>query len=181
MKRILVPVLALAFLACAAAEPRRDPAWSFGIIGDTPYSETEEAELELVIGEINLEDLTFVVHVGDIKNGRSRCTDRLFEQRKAIFQRIRHPFVLVPGDNEWTDCHRASAGGYDPLERLEALRRVFHAGDRSLGERSMLLERQSSDPRFTQYRENVRWIFGNILFAAINVPGSNNNLGRSRT
>ncbi|MBI2318527.1 MAG: hypothetical protein HYU75_16415, partial [Betaproteobacteria bacterium] len=81
----------------------------------------------------------------------------------------------------WTDCHRASAGGYDPLERLGALRRVFHAGGRSLGGRTMALERQSSDPRFAQYRENVRWIFGNILFAAINVPGSNNNLGRSRT
>jgi hypothetical protein len=36
------------------------------------------------------------------------------------------PFVFVPGDNDWTDCHRR-AGAYDPLERLARLR-VFFAG-----------------------------------------------------
>lgn len=180
MRPIAVLALALLLAGCATADEKRAGAWSFGIIGDTPYNATEEAELELVIDDINREDLDFLVHVGDIKRGSgSRCSDELFEQRKTVFQRIRHPFVLIPGDNEWTDCYRASAGGYDPLERLAALRRIFHAGERSLGARTMALERQSSDPRFGEYRENVRWIFGNILFAGINVPGSNNNLGRT--
>ena len=182
MSRIAALAIALALLlaACASADEKRAAAWSFGVIGDTPYSIIEEAQLDLVIDEINREALAFIVHVGDIKAGsRSACSDDLFEQRKAIFQRIRHPFVLLPGDNEWTDCHRASAGGYDPLERLAALRRIFHAGERSLGARTMPLERQSRDARFAEYRENVRWIHGGVLFAGINVPGSNNNLGRT--
>lgn len=177
---MLTLLLALLLAGCAAADERRPGAWSFGIIGDTPYTTAEEAALDLVIDDINREDLAFVVHVGDIKSGGgSRCSDELFEQRKALFQRIRHPFVLLPGDNEWTDCHRASAGGYDPLERLAALRRLFHAGEQSLGARTMALERQSRDPRFAEYRENVRWVSANIVFVAINVPGSNNNLGRT--
>lgn len=180
MTRILVLALALLLAGCATFDENRAGAWSFGVIGDTPYNATEEAELELVIDDINRENLAFVVHVGDIKRGsRTRCSDELFEQRKTVFQRIRHPFVLLPGDNEWTDCHWAGAGGYDPLERLAALRRIFHAGESSLGTRTMPLERQSRDPRFGEYRENVRWIVGNILFAGINVPGSNNNLGRT--
>jgi hypothetical protein len=172
--------LAAALLAgCATADEKRPGAWAFGIIGDTPYSETEEAALEPVIDEINREDLAFVVHIGDIKSGGSRCSDELYQDRKVRFQRIRHPFVLLPGDNEWTDCHRASAGGYDPLERLAALRRIFHAGDLSLGERPLPLARQSQEPRYRAYRENVRWIRGDIAFVGINVPGSNNNLGRT--
>ena len=36
--------------------------------------------------------------------------------------------IYVPGDNEWTDCHRANNGGYDPLERLAFLRAMFYPG-----------------------------------------------------
>ena len=36
----------------------------------------------------------------------------------AGFPAVADPVVYTPGDNEWTDCHRASAGGYLPTERL---------------------------------------------------------------
>lgn len=39
----------------------------------------------------------------------------------------------------------------------------------------MRLERQSADPAFAAYRENVRWQAGSVLFVGLNVPGSNNN------
>ncbi len=179
MKQIVVLLLAATLAACAGIEPKGRALWSFGVIGDTPLTAGEEVALGRVIDEMNREDLAFVVHVGDIKSGGSRCSDELFEQRKALLQRIRHPFVYTPGDNEWTDCHRASAGGYDPLERLSTLRRLFHSGEQSLGGRTMALERQSRDARFAEYRENARWSFGGVLFVSINVPGSNNNLGRT--
>ncbi|HSD42204.1 MAG TPA: hypothetical protein VLD36_10080 [Burkholderiales bacterium] len=89
------------------------------------------------------------------------------------------PLVLVPGDNDWTDCHRAGAGRHDPLERLDRLRALFHAGDRSLGNRSLRLTRQSAEERFFAYRENTRWVTSGVVFVTLNVPGSNNNLGRN--
>ena len=169
---------ALLLGACATiAQPPPRGSWSFAVFGDTPYNQTAEALLTPVIDQINREDLAFVVHVGDIKSGGEPCSDELFERRKRLLARIRHPLIVLPGDNEWTDCRRPRAGGHDPLERLEALRRLFHAGDTSLGERPMRLERQSDlDARHPEYREHVRWSAKGIVFAGVNVPGHNNNI-----
>ena len=51
--------------------------------------------------------------------------DAVFQNRFDLFNEFRAPFIFVPGDNEWTDCHRANNGGYDPLERLERLWTMF--------------------------------------------------------
>lgn len=64
---------------------------------------------------MNRENLAFVVHVGDIKGGRGSCRDEVFQVRKRQFEHLRHAFVLLPGDNDWTDCHRAKE---DPTEAL---------------------------------------------------------------
>jgi hypothetical protein len=37
----------------------------------------------------------------------------------------------------------------------------------------------SEDPRYTKFRENVRWTYGGVLFTTLHVIGSNNNLGRT--
>ncbi|MGP1679353.1 MAG: hypothetical protein ACTS6J_19635 [Burkholderiales bacterium] len=180
MRIVLCLVLALLAGLAQAENPAR---FSFAIVGDAPYSTFEEAVFAQMLQETDAEDLAFVVHVGDIKSGGSPCSDELYEQRKRMFQLSRHPFILVPGDNEWTDCHRKSAGGYDPLERLARLRQVFYAGDLSLGLSTLKLERQSDDPgsaaAFREYRENVRWVVNGVLFIGLNIPGSNDNYGRT--
>ncbi len=172
-------VLLLAFAGCTAHIPPAlpsafHPPLAFALIGDTPYSESEAAVLDRMIDEMNREDLAFVIHVGDITGGLGPCTDAWLEARKRQFERSKHPFVIVPGDNEWVDCHRS---GMDPLERLAKFRELFESGDSSLGERKLALERQSG--RYSAYREHVRWIAGKVLFVGLNVQGSNNNLGRS--
>ena len=146
----------------------------FALIGDTPYSELEASALDAMIAQMNFEDLAFVIHVGDITSGQGPCSDEWFEARRRQFERFRHPFVIVPGDNDWTDCHRS---GFDPMERLAKFREIFESGDSSLGRGSLRLERQSG--KYAEYREHVRWIAGNVLFVGVNVQGSNNNLGRT--
>ena len=135
-------------------------------MGDTPYSEDEARRLEPLIDDLNREPLAFVAHIGDITSGRGPCTDAWLEARKVQYARVRHPFVLLPGDNEWTDCHRV---GFDPLERLQKWRSMF-----CLSRSSFVFERQAGE-----YCEHVRWRLGETLFVAVNVPGSNNNLGRT--
>jgi len=147
--------------------------FSFGALGDTPYTRFEEALFPDLLAGMSNEDLAFVVHVGDFKSARAPCSDEIFRQRRQWFDLVRHPFVFVPGDNEWTDCHGFQAGGYDPLERLAKLRELFFRGEDSLGRRRIRLARQSPD-----YPEHARWRHGNVLFVTLNVPGKDNNARR---
>jgi len=165
---------ALALLAAVALTARAEPV-AFGLFGDFPYSDWERRELPKMIAEMDADNLAFVVHDGDIKNGHSVCSDEVFRDILGVFQASKHPLVYVLGDNEWTDCHRKNNGPYDPLERLDTLRRMFHADDYALGKEKLKLERQSANPAFAAYRENVRWQAGGALFVGMNVPGSNNN------
>lgn len=178
--KALLAAAALFLAACSSTPllPARPQQGSiaFGLMGDTPYSQGEVRALDQLIDRLNEEDLAFVAHMGDITAGGGPCTDEWFLARKAQFNRIRHPFILIPGDNDWTDCHRS---GMDPMERLARFREIFESGDESLGQRPMKLERQSSDPRYAEYREHMRWTLGGVLFITLNVQGSNNNLGRN--
>jgi hypothetical protein len=151
---------------CAAAEPLPPGARAFGLMGDTPYSQGEVQRLDTLIDDMNGADLAFVAHVGDITAGSGPCTDEWFAARKKQFARLRHPFVLLPGDNDWTDCHRS---GFDPLERLRKWRSLF-----CLSTDGLKMEKQSGP-----YCEHVRWESSGYLFVALNVQGSNNNLGRT--
>ena len=133
-------------------------------MGDAPYSHPQVNVLDGMIDRMNAEKLAFVVHVGDITSGTGPCGDEWLEARRRQFARFRHPFVLLPGDNEWTDCHRS---GFDPLERLAKWRLLFCYPVDGLS-----LVRQKG-----KYCENVRWMHDNIIFVGLNIPGSNNNLG----
>jgi len=162
-----------------APTPLPTARFEFGLIGDLPYSAEEEVKFSHLMSAMNQADLAFVIHDGDIKSGAALCSDAQFEQRKALFQTSAHPFVLVPGDNEWTDCHRESNGSYDPIERLAKLRSLFFSNNESLGQQTLRLTRQSDQPQYRQFRENIRWWQNNVLFVGMNVTGSNNNFGRT--
>ncbi len=148
---------------------------SFGLFGDTSYSQRERELLPELMAEMDSEDLAFVIHDGDIKSGGAVCSDETFLDILGVFKASRHPLIFVPGDNEWTDCHRRNNGSYDPLERLDKLRALFFSDDRTLGLRQFELLRQSRDPAFAAYRENVRWEAGGVVFVGLNLPGSDNN------
>src|SRR5919108_2277392 len=155
-------------------------AFSFALIGDMPYGAEGERTFPNVLADINADrTLAFVAHDGDIKNGSSLCSNEMFANRLELFNAFVHPLIYIPGDNEWTDCHRANNGAYDPLERLAYLRQIFFPSDESLGVRTLTLDRQSSDPQYAAYRENVRWAVKNVMFAGLHVVGSNNNRGRT--
>jgi hypothetical protein len=172
--------LAAAALAALAVSSQGAERFSFAVFGDTPYFAYEEPAVAHLLDGLRDANVAFVVHVGDFKMGAAPCSDEVFADRRRLFDASPVPLVFVPGDNDWTDCHLTAAGGRDPLERLAKLRALFCAGDASLGQRTLPLTRQSEVPRFRAYRENVRWAAGGIVFIALNVPGSNNNLGRDR-
>lgn len=156
-----------------------DKGFEFALIGDLPYSAEQEAQFTNLIADINRSPAAFVVHDGDFKNGSTVCDDATFVSGKELFQNFEIPFILVYGDNEWTDCHRSNNGSYDPVERLAKLREIFTQGNQTQGKKTLTLTRQSENPKFTKYRENIRWNYQEIMFCGINIPGINNNFGRT--
>jgi hypothetical protein len=146
--------------------------WRFAVIGDVPYSAHERRELPRMLEAITDSHVELIAHVGDIKNGQTRCDDDTFTDRQQLFDASRVPFVLVPGDNEWTDCRRVSNGAYDPLERLAKLRSLFWQRPDSLGRKTIPLERQPG-----AYPEHSRFRLGPVLFVTLNLPGPDNNHG----
>ncbi|HVJ22632.1 MAG TPA: metallophosphoesterase [Burkholderiales bacterium] len=120
------------------------------MLGDTPYTEAEVGRVEGLIDQINAQPLEFVVHVGDVGSSALACRDDWLLARKAQFARIRHRFILLPGDNEWSDCKQ-------PLERLARWREIFCATPH-------------------EFCEHRRWESGGWMFVTLNVPGHDNNL-----
>lgn len=148
--------------------------FEFALIGDTPYRDS--AQFENVLSSINAnKKIKFVLHAGDIKTGSSACSDELFADRLARFNRFEVPFVITPGDNEWTDCHRVAAGQYQPLERLAKLRQVFYpVPGRTLGRKTFKVETQAADPRYAEFVEHVLWTRQRVTFATLHMVGSQN-------
>lgn len=189
LKHLLLSSVLLASLCSAGAfganltqRSRELSRYGFALTGDLPYDPIQEQKFERLLVEINRSQLEFVVHDGDFKGGSTPCTDEVFIQRLNLLQRVVHPLIYIPGDNEWTDCHREGAGQFDPLERLAKIRELFFPisdGNQTLGQRTLTVERQSEDARFRKYRENVIWHYGDVTYAGIHVVGSNNNLGRN--
>jgi hypothetical protein len=118
-----------------------------------------------------------VLHAGDVKSGASRCDDARLSRSRTLFDTFDDPFVLTPGDNEWTDCHHAAAGRYVPTERLEAVRRIlFPRPGWTLGRRAATVTSQADVPAHAAHRENVRFTRGTVVFATVHVVGSDDGL-----
>jgi hypothetical protein len=101
------------------------------------------------------------------------CSDDVFGRAIGYFNAFENPVIYVPGDNEWTDCHRINNGGYNNIDRLRVLRAQMFSSPESFGQRRLTLEHQGQLGQ--AYSENTRWTYGDVVFVTLNIPGSNNN------
>jgi hypothetical protein len=155
-----------------------------------PYTIAQDDQYRRVIASLNAADLAFVVHVGDMQSSPSDhyaspatsslpCTDEKYEALYMSFQSVKHPVILTPGDNDWTDCHLIRESQVDPLERLAKVRTMFYPAGRSLGQRTIAVENQATVPQFAKFQENLRWTIHGVTFGTLHIVGSNDNLGRT--
>lgn len=164
----------LSTLPVAAAGP---DAFEFAAFGDVPYKiPGDYPAVDRLIAAINASKPAFTLHVGDVKSGSAPCTDEVLKKAFDQMQTVEGPLVYTIGDNEWVDCHRKDAGGFDPRERLKKVREIFFAQPgKSLGKNPMPLESQGiTVPEFATYVENTRFEKNGVVFTGVHVPGSNN-------
>jgi hypothetical protein len=139
-----------------------------------PYAKANDGpKIPALLADINAAPIAFSIYDGDIKDGSSKCTDDIFESAITMFNTLKAPTIYVPGDNEWTDCHRSNNGGYDNLERLDHLRKVMFAKSESFGSTTLAVEHQGAPGE--KFAENTRIVKNGVIFVGLNVPGSNNN------
>lgn len=131
----------------------------------------EGLQYRLVLQELEAHSLSLVLHVGDIF--WRTCSDDNYQQKVDEFNRLPHPVIYTPGDNEWTDCWTRTVGGFEPLERLAKLRAIFYsAPTQSLGARRVAVASQAGSEPFAEFVENVRWSHNGLVFATVHLPGS---------
>jgi phospholipase C len=166
-------------LTTSSTSAQPSAAWDFALTGDQLYGREGESKYPALAADMEAAAPAFIVFGGDFKNGSTVCDDATFTDRLQRFQASQRPFVFLPGDNEWTDCHRENNGSYDPIERLNKIRNLFYPPAQSLGRTTMPLTNQSSVPVYEKFVENVRWTYGDVMFVGLDIQGSNNNLGRT--
>lgn len=163
--------------------------FSFAAIGDVPYTPITGTGnnshqvypvvvngvdiYDKLINSINSNDVAYTVHIGDIKGGNTWCDDAVYTNNVDYFNKFANPLIFSPGDNEWTDCHRATNGGMNPIERLSLLRTLFFSSNKSLGQKTTPLIKDKAP-----YVENSSWEEKPVMFIALHQPGSNNNFQR---
>lgn len=169
LKALMTAALLAAVTTTAYAEPFRIVA-----LGDAPYGQPEKvyAPFETLIDTINARAPALVIHVGDTKSGSTPCSNKMLDDQLGYLNRFTAPVLYTPGDNEWTDCHRKNAGGFDPIERLGYIRQNYFANpDRSFGVAKAAVTSQAA----AGYPENVRMMMNEVMFVTTHVIGSNNN------
>lgn len=135
----------------------------FALIGDNPYTDYNQPKYERLIERINQRDMAFVIHLGDMKSSIQSCSDQGLESLRELNYRFSAPFVLTPGDNDWFDCARLTAGAWDRQERLKKLRQIFFPIP---GETDGL--RVANQPGFP---ENAFWHQQGVTFATLHLVG----------
>ena len=185
LKLLSIAVFAFSFIGATNAsadgfseQHKSDPdedRFEFALWGDLPYAKNnDDPKIANLINSMNSAHLEFSIFDGDTKDGSSVCTDDLIgAQAIAHFNQLKAPAIYVPGDNEWTDCHRVNNGSYNALERLDFIRRTMFGKIESFGQRKIQLSHQGAVA--SAYSENTRWIHKGIVFVGLNIPGSNNN------
>ena len=186
------PTAAAAPDECPAGSPWRPDSADGPNPGDPRQIEATPAFIQAINRDRKVD---LVLFAGDIHSGSGYCTQAFNQTVLDLWSEFRDPLVYTPGDNEWSDCHKAkegggvknSAGEYvdyaagHPVANLALVRSMFFpkAGETLGGrEKHVISQAQAFDPAHpadAEYIENVMWEQANVLFVTLNIPGGSNN------
>lgn len=166
----LAGVLSLLIAGCASRQANND-SYEFALLGDNPYSTATYDKYLRLIDHVNAQpQLRWAIHLGDVKGGGSSCSDQEFTRLYQLNQRFQTAFMVTPGDNDWLDCKRVGAGGYDEYERLSAFRRIFYPNPGySGGLNPVSINQQSQQMEFADFVENAMWDHRGVVYATVHV------------
>ena len=214
MRKLLLPLLlgSIVLASCGGGGDIVPPApFSAAVFGDIPYGTSptdtsQQALLPAFVAAVNADkDVSLAFHGGDLHSGKEYCTKAYDQAMFQQYSKLTMPFVYVPGDNEWTDCHKAGEGGGtynsttgaidyvkdasgnpvdyangNPVDNLALVRSMFfpQPGTTLGGAMAVHSQGKEFDPAFpadAQFVENVWFEKNGVLFMTVNMPGGSNN------
>lgn len=167
--------LLAALLVCAPLSAKakdKEPTHRFAVVGNDAGA-NGEARLTQALADSSEKSVAFVVLNG-IKGEQESCGDKLYQQRRDLFEHARRPVIVSLAGSDWTGC-RNSAKRTNAIERLNRLRELLYGEPESLGIEKVDVTQLSASPRFRSYAENAHWKVGKVLYATINLPAGNNH------
>jgi len=169
--------IAASLTACATAPGAPNHSYSFGLWGDMPYKKAgDDSKLPAVLNSINASDIAFSVYDGDIKDGSSKCTDDIYVDALKMFGKHEEAGGRM--------CLATTSGPIATALNNGGLRRARAPGSPAQGDVPYQLRawarplaawsaRASSARNMSRTRASS---YGGVVFAGVNVPGSNNNV-----
>ncbi|OEU22167.1 hypothetical protein FRACYDRAFT_232320 [Fragilariopsis cylindrus CCMP1102] len=147
-------------------------AFSFYLMGDTPYRDWQESRLGIQMSEMKKyvkthpeRNLSFTVHVGDIqKIANTQCEESSYKNISTLLRKGPLPTIVVPGDNDWYDCPNRTESFNFFLQYFGTLETKWHKNDyKPLG-----IERSSENQElFVFYREGILFIGIHLINAPL--------------
>ena len=176
--------------------------FTFTAMGDTAYSQRDEINLsQLITNVINQEQSAFVVHVGDTQNDPKgtgatpnvttsaviAITADQFLPKRNLLWTINRPFIITPGDNDWSDTIATlAAGGLppqnpmppnpNPIDTLEAFRTLYYRNGTNVPFPFTVSSQPEEQSQFAEFIENRRWIYKNLVFVTVHTVSGANGL-----
>lgn len=166
--KALTTRLAAGLVGLCLSMPAMSATLSFALFGDVYMTPEHQGYLKGMLNDMAKKNEALAIFTGGLKPSEQSCQDQHLFAAYPILAKAPLPTIYVPGDPEWIRCT-----GFLPETRLALLRKTYYSNDRSLGDPSLALTRQSEHP------ELMRWQTGPALFTTLNITGDNNHWGRN--
>lgn len=170
MKRAAATLLLVLLVSAAMPALSQAPRFTFGVLASGRASDEALGEM---ITQADALNFAFVVALG-ITPTQTPCEDAVYQHRRNLFERSQHGLMPVPAAPDWADCASTGAPS-SALARLTRIRELLFQGEFSFGATRLPLVRQSTEARFANFVENMRWEVGDVMFATMNLPAPNNH------
>jgi hypothetical protein len=164
--------LSMMVLLPGPALASEDP-FSFAVIANAFRYGADEPALRRTLNASQADRPAFIVANG-IKSDIEPCSDELYMQRKALYDKLGHALILTLAAEDWAQCRRGN-GESAAIERLQRVREIFFTEPVRIADDTVSVVPQSNTEKFRSYSENMRWQLGPVWFATLNLPANNNH------
>jgi len=167
-------IMLLVCLPSGMQAKQKNKNFEFAVTGDFDYADPldpgyletwQHTQTVNIIKDINKSRAKFTLGVGDSGNSSAKTQEYIDIKKREVLDLFKRPFITTLGDNDWSQTRSVTPPFLTQLEILQATRKTYFSGNKSLGQKKMRVIRQKN------YPENQRFCYRDIVFATFHTVG----------